>query len=111
MAKRKTKKSTQNIVHVIISIIYIIWGIYSPLSVLNAIISLDMAALLGAAVGVVTLIAGILGLFQLKPAIRRVLGIIIFVLAALSIITSLSAGNIYWQGILQAILAWLYIIW
>lgn len=111
MAKRKTKKSTQNIVHVIISIIYIIWGIYSPLSVLKAIISLDMAALLGAAVGVVTLIAGILGLFQLKPAIRRVLGIIIFVLAALSIITSLSADHIYWQGILQAILAWLYIIW
>ena len=111
MAKGKTKKSTQNIVHVIISIIYIIWGIYSPLSVLKAIISLDMAALLGAAVGVVTLIAGILGLFQLKPAIRRVLGIIIFVLAALSIITSLSADNIYWQGILQAILAWLYIIW
>ena len=111
MAKRKTKKSTQNIVHVIISIIYIIWGIYSPLSVLKAIIDLDMAALLGAAVGVVTLIAGILGLFQLKPAVRRVMGINIFVLAALSVITSLSAGNIYWQGILQAILAWLYIIW
>ena len=115
MAKRKTKKSTRNVVHVIISIIYIIWGINSPLSVLKAIINLDMAALLGAAVGVVTLIAGILGLFQLKPAVRRVLGVIIFILAALTIVTSLSVGGIHWQsliqGILQAILAWLYIIW
>ena len=110
MAK-KAKKSTQNIVHVIISIIYIIWGIYSPLSVLNAIISLDIGALFAAAVGVVTLIAGILGLFRLKPSVRRILGIVIFVLAAVSIITSLSHGGIHWKGILQAILAWLYIIW
>ena len=115
MAKKKSKKgpskNTQSVIHVIISIIYIIWGIYSPLSALNAIISLNIAALVGAAIGVITLVAGILGLFRLKPSVRRILGIIIFVLAAVSAVTSLMGGNIAWHSILEAILAWLYIIW
>ena len=114
MAKKKSKKgpskNTQSIIHVIISIIYIIWGIYSPLSALNAIISLNMAALVGAAIGVITLVAGVLGLFRIKPSVRRVLGIIIFVLSIVSIATALMGGGINWQAILQAILAWLYII-
>ena len=114
MAKKKSKKgpskNTQSIIHVIISIIYIIWGIYSPLSALNAIISPNIAALVGAAIGVITLVAGILGLFRLKPSVRRILGIIIFVLSIVSIVTALMGGGINWQAILQAILAWLYII-
>ncbi|MBE6652874.1 MAG: hypothetical protein E7610_05610 [Ruminococcaceae bacterium] len=113
MAKKKkgTKKSTQNIVHVIISIVYIIWGIYSPLSALNAIIALDVGALILSAVGIITLIAGIMGLFRLKPSVRRTLGIIIFVLSTVSVVLALTGGSIAWKSILQAILAWLYIIW
>ncbi len=114
MAKKKSKKgpskNTQSIIHVIISIIYIIWGIGAPLSALNAIIDLQIGALISAAVGIVTLIAGILGLFRIKPSMRRTLGVIIFVLAAVSVVTSLLGGGIHWQGILQAVLAWLYII-
>lgn len=114
MAKKKSRKgpskNTQSVIHVIISIIYIIWGIGAPLSALSAIIDLNPGALISAAVGVITLIAGILGLFRIKPSMRRTLGVIIFVLAVVSVVTSLLGNSIHWQGILQAVLAWLYII-
>ena len=116
MAK-KAKKSTKRIVHVIISLLYIVWGIGAPLSFIRNLASLNLASilsigtLLSVATGIIMLIAGILGLFRLRPLYRRFLGIIIFVLAAASAVTSLAGGHIAWQSILQAILAWLYIIW
>ena len=105
------KKTTKKIVHVIISLIYIIWGIGAPLTALNAIIDLNPAALLSAATGLIMLIAGVLGLLRLKPIYRRVLGIIIFVLAASSAVTSLAGGSLAWQAIIQAVMAWFYIVW
>ena len=63
------------------------------------------------ATGLVMLFAGIFGLLRIKPLKRLVLGIVIFVLAASSVITSLVGGQIAWQAILQALMAWLYIIW
>ena len=60
------KKSTKNILKIIISIIYIAWGILSPLSAIQAIIALDISAILSATVGVLTLLAGIFGLIGIK---------------------------------------------
>lgn len=101
----------KKIAHIIISLLYIIWGIGAPLTAIHAILDLNVSALLSAAVGIVMLLAGICGLFRIKPLKRRIFGIIIFVLAAISVVTSFMGGNIAWQSIIQAILAWLYIIW
>ena len=103
------KRGTKRFIHIIISIIYIAWGIGAPLSALEAVLSLNVSALLSAAVGIIMLLAGVFGLFRIKPLKRRIFGGIILVLSALSVVTSLKTG-MSWQAVLQAILAWLYII-
>ena len=98
----------KRVVHIIISIIYIAWGIGAPLSALEAILSLNVSALISAAVGIIMLLAGVFGLFRIKPLKRRILGIIIFALSALSVVTALP--SVAWQPVIQAILAWFYIV-
>ncbi len=99
----------KKIARIIVSILYILWGIGAPLSAWNALVDLNVAALISAAVGIVMLLAGIFGLFGIKPLKRRVFGIIIFVTALVSVVMSISDG-LQWQPILSALLAWLYII-
>lgn len=107
----------KKIIHIIISIVYIIWGIGAPLTFIRELASLDFSSLLsissliGVVTGLVMLFAGIFGLLRIKPLKRRILGIVIFILAASSVITSLVGGQIAWQPILQAVMAWLYIVW
>lgn len=107
----------KKIIHIIISLLYIVWGIGAPLTFVKSILNLNfesilsIGTLLSVATGLIMLIAGILGLFRLRPIYRRLLGIIIFVLAAVSAATSLAGGHLAWQAILQAVLAWLYIVW
>ena len=57
------------------------------------------------------LFAGIFGLLRIKRLKRLILGIVIFVLAVSGVITSIAGGGLSWQAILQAVMAWLYIIW
>ena len=107
----------KKLIHIIISIVYLVWGIGAPLSLIKSLVALDLASLasigtlISVATGLVMLFAGIFGLLRIKPLKRLVLGIVIFVLAASSVITSLVGGQIAWQAILQALMAWLYIIW
>ena len=107
----------KKVIHVIISLFYIAWGIGAPLSFVKSLANLDfksilsIGTILALATGLLMLVAGILCLFRLRPLYRRLLGVIIFILAAASAVTSLMGGNIAWQAILQAIMAWLYIIW
>ena len=107
----------KKIIHIIISLIYIVWGIGAPLTFVKSLANLDFESvlsigmLLSVATGLLMLVAGILGLFRLRPIHRRLLGVIIFVLALASAATSLMGGNIAWQAILQAVMAWLYIFW
>jgi len=104
-------------IHIIISIVYIIWGVGAPLTLIKSLVNLDLtslaslATLVAFATGLVMFFAGIFGLFRIKPLTRRILGVVIFILAASSVITSLVGGTIAWQSILQAVMAWLYIIW
>ena len=101
------KQGTKNLLRVIISIVYIVWGILSPVSAINAIISLNIGAIASAAVGVLTLLAGIFGLIGVQKKNCRIFGIIIFVTSIVAIILALPA--ISWQSILTAVLAWLFI--
>ena len=107
----------KKIIHIIISVLYIIWGIGAPLTFIKELASLDFSSLLslGSLIAVVTglvmFFAGIFGLLRIKPLKRRILGVVIFILAASSVITSLVGGQIAWQPILQALMAWAYIVW
>ncbi len=102
------KKKTKNILRVIISIIYIIWGLFSPLSAFQAVIALDVGAIASATVGVLMLLAGIFGLFGLNKKKCRVFGIIIFVCSLVAVVLALPAINA--SSIITAVLAWLFII-
>ena len=107
----------KKVLHVIISIVYIIWGIGAPLSLIKSLATLDLASLtsigtlISVATGLVMLLAGILGLLRIKPLKRRLLGILILVLALAGVVTSLVGGGFSWQALVQAIMALLYIIW
>lgn len=107
----------KKVLHVIISIVYIIWGIGAPLSLIKSLATLDLASLtsigtlISVATGLVMLLAGILGLLRIKPLKRRLLGILILVLALAGVVTSLVGGGFSWQAVLQALMAWAYIVW
>ena len=94
---------------ILVSILYIIWGISALISLWPDLIELYVAAILSAAVSVIMLLAGIFGLFGIQTAKRRVFGVIILVLALFSVVTSLQNGYL-WQPIVSALLAFLYII-
>jgi hypothetical protein len=107
----------KKIIHIIISIVYIIWGIGAPLSLIKSLVALDITSLtsvgtlISIATGLVMLFAGIFGLLRIKRLKRLILGIVIFVLAVSGVITSIAGGGLSWQAILQAVMAWLYIVW
>ena len=107
MAK-KMKKKTKNVLKVIISIIYIIWGIYAPINAFNAVIALDVGAMISAGVGILTLLAGIFGLLGMKKTKCRIFGIIICVFSVVGVVAALPSINV--ASIITAILAWLFII-
>ena len=102
------KKATKNVLRVIISLVYIVWGIYSPISAIQAILALDLGAILSATVGVLTLLAGIFGLVGIKKSKCRVFGIVIFIFSAVAAVMALPA--ISTNSIVNAILAWLFIV-
>lgn len=103
------KKSTKNILRVVISILYIIWGITAPITAISAILAFDISAIIGAAVGIVMLLAGIFGLLGIKSAKCKLFGAIIFVGAAVSFVLSLIGGGFAWSQIISAVLAWFFI--
>ena len=105
------------VLHIIISIVYIIWGIGAPLTLIKSLATLDLASLtsigtlISVATGLVMLFAGIFGLLRIKPLKRRLLGVLIFVLALAGVVTSVVGGGFSWQALLQALMAWAYIVW
>ena len=107
----------KKLIHIIISIVYIIWGIGAPRSLIKSLAALDLASLtsigtlISVATGLVMLFAGIFGLLRIKPLKRRILGIVIFVLAICGVVTSVVGGGFSWQALLQALMAWAYIVW
>lgn len=106
--KKKMKSSTKNVLKILISIIYIVWGIYSPIQAFQAVIALDIGAIISAAVGVLTLLAGIFGLFGMEKEKCRIFGIIICVFSLIGVVTALPTINT--SSLITAILAWLFIL-
>ena len=88
--------------------LYLLGYFYAPMTALNAIVALDISALIGAGVGLLTLIAGIFGLLGMKRFKCRIFGIIIFVFSAVAVVTALP--NISANSLVSAVLAWLFIV-
>lgn len=101
------KLATRKILKIVISIIYIIWGILSPITLIGAILSLELSAIISAVVGVLTLLAGIFGLIGIKKLKCRIFGIVIFAFSLLSVIVALPAISV--NAVITALLAWLFI--
>lgn len=102
------KKATKKVLKIIISILYILWGIYSPIQAFNAVLALDVGAMISAGVGILMLLAGIFGLIGMKKLKCRIFGIIICVFSIAGVVTALPALN--WSSIVTAILSLLFII-
>ena len=68
----------------------------------------EPAAMISAAVGILTLLAGIFGLIGVKKEKCRVFGIIIFIFSVIAAVLALP--TIATNSIINAILAWLFII-
>lgn len=103
------KSGTKNIVRIVISILYIIWGVAAPLTALDAIIAFNISALIGAVGGILMLLGGIFALFKMKTNLCRTFGIIIFLVNAVAFVLSIFSG-ISWSPLVSALLAWLFII-
>ncbi len=97
----------KKLIRVLISLLYICWGLYSPISAFKAVLALDVGAIAAAVVGLMMLFAGIFGLIGIKKMKCRIFGIVIFALAILAVVLALPA--ISWRAIVSAILAWLFI--
>lgn len=102
------KIGTKKVIKIIISIIYILWGIYAPITAFQAILALDVGAIVSATVGVLMLLAGIFGLIGIKKIKCRIFGIVIFIFSLVAIAVSLPAINV--SSIITALLAWLFIV-
>jgi hypothetical protein len=102
------KKGTKNVMRIIISIIYIVWGIFSPIRALEAVLALSIPDMISAGVGILTLLAGILGLFGMKKIKCRIFAIVILVFAIIGVATALPTVNV--DSLVTALLSWLFII-
>ena len=98
----------KNITRVLVSIIFVAYGISSVIEAFRALLDLDLLGILGCALGIIMFITGILGLLKTQIKVCRVLGIIICVLSALQFALSLAGGAFAVQMLVQALLAWIY---
>ena len=104
----RRKSTTRSLTRVLISILYIVWGIMAPASAFKALLKLDLNGIITAAVGILMLIAGFYGLLAIRRAKVRTFGVLIFVAAVVSVVLALPTINIV--SIITAVLSWLFIL-
>lgn len=108
-------KKSNSLGRIIVSLIFILLGASSVVTVIKSILSLELGAILGCVVGVITFITGILGLLKLNVKLCRILAVIVFIVAAVNFVMAIAAGSILviatWFQLAIAILAWYFIIW
>lgn len=100
--------SKSKITRILISIIFIAWGVESVVLAFESLLDLDLNGVVASALGLVMFTTGLLGLFGASIKACRIMGIIICVLSAASFIMALASGSFATQSLVQALLAWLY---
>ncbi|MBE6547100.1 MAG: hypothetical protein E7668_06655 [Ruminococcaceae bacterium] len=98
----------KNVTKILVSIIFIAYGISSVFDAFAALLELDLGGVLGCALGLLMFVTGIFGFFKNQITVCRVLGVIICLLSALSFALSLAGGAFAVQALVQALLAWIY---
>ena len=103
MAKKNAK-----LTRVLISLVFIAYGLDSVIRALGLLLELDIAGMISCALGLIMFITGIVGLCKVKIEVCRVLAVIVCVLSAANFITGLLALSFQTQMLVQALLAWVY---
>ncbi len=101
-------KNKANLTRILISIVFIAYGIDSVIRALESLLDFDIAGILACAVGVLMFITGIMGLFKIKIQACRIMAVIVCVLSAANFITGLLGLSFQTQMLVQALLAWVY---
>ncbi len=102
MAKNK------NATRVIISIIFVAYGVDGFIRAVKELLTLDLLGVVSCALGVLMFITGIFGIFKNYIKVCRALGVIICVLSAFNFFMALAGGAFATQMLVQALLAWIY---
>ena len=98
----------KNVTRILISIIFIAYGVSSVVTAIMAMLGLDLAVVLGCALGILMFTTGICGLFGVQIKICRIFGVIVCILSALNFALALADGRFDVQSMVQALLAWIY---
>jgi len=104
--------SKRKITRVLISIIFIVYGIKALIPVVSALSALELGSALtlalGSAIAILMLITGLFGLFGTSIKVVRVLAVVICVLCAAQFVMALAGGSFPLELLVQALLAWIY---
>ncbi len=102
MARKK------DVTKIIISIIFIAYGISSVFTAFEALLDFNIGGIVGCALGLLMFVTGIFGLFTSQVKVCRVLGVFVCILAVLEFGIALAGGAFVVDALVQALLAWLY---
>ncbi len=98
----------KNITRTIISVIFIAYGVSSVFAAFDALLELNLAGILGCALGLLMFLTGLFGIVRANIKICRVLAVLICILSALEFAMALVGGAFVVNSLVQALLAWLY---
>ena len=98
----------KNVTRILISIIFIVYGISSVFTAFDALLRLDILGVLGCALGLLMFAMGFFGFIKSQITVCRVLGVLVCILSAINFAVALSGGVFDVQSLSTALLAWIY---
>ncbi len=102
------KKKTANLTKILISLVFIAFGLDSVIRAFELLLDLDIGGILSSALGLLMFVTGVVGLCKVKVQVCRVLAVIVCILSAASFIMGLLSLSFATQMLVQALLAWVY---
>jgi len=106
----KSGSSAGRRTRIVISIIYIIAGAATIIPALGSLSTLSLATLIGLAGSALMLVTGVIGLFNVKKAACRTLGIILFCIFAFSLaLDIINGGDLDPLRVIEALISWLFV--
>ena len=99
---------SKNATRVIISIIFIAYGVDGVVRALKKLLEFDLLGVVSCALGILMFITGIFGILKSQIKVCRALGVIVCILSAFNFILALAGGAFVTQMLVQALLAWIY---
>ena len=100
--------SKRNITRVLVSIIFIAFGVDSVGRAFESLLEFDLVGVLACSVGLLMFVLGVFGILKNKIRVCRVLAVIVCILSAANFAVALAGGAFATQMLVQALLAWIY---